>query len=278
MKRCSTCNRTYEDPNLSFCIDDGTPLTPVEADDDTTVVRARDAKRDTGRNTEDTGWDAAPYQPPGTYVPPGTNPKRRRAWPWVLVIAGAFVLGILALSAAAVILIPRMMRANRYEQPPITANREDNSNRATESNSNSDANSNTSADVDTPPPTDHEQVLSQLRNIEQEWTVANLNADKKKLERILADDFVGQGEQNQPQGKADYIRTIQRDTNVDKWEFSDLKLDLAGDRAKLTGIITYFLRDRSVSFDFADKFVWRDGRWQATGAEIKRRGAPETDL
>jgi hypothetical protein len=270
MKRCSTCNRTYEDPNLSFCIDDGTPLTTVESEDDTTVVRPPY----TERNTEDNDWNAVGYQPPGAYVPPGTDPKRRRAWPWVVGIVGAFILGILALSIAA-ILIPRMTRAKRYEQPPISStNREENSNSATESNSNS----NSSEEVHTPPPTDHAQVLSQLTNIEQEWTVANLNADKRKLDRILADDFVGQGEQNEQQSKADYIRTIQRDTNVDKWEFSDLKLDLAGDRAKLTGIITYFLRDRTVSFDFADKFVWRDGRWQATGAEIKRRGAPETDL
>lgn len=276
MKRCSTCNRTYEDPNLSFCIDDGTPLTTVEADDyttgDTTVVRPRN----TEQNTSDIGWNAQAYQPPGAYVPPGTDPKRRRTWPWVLGIVGAFVLGILALSIAAAILIPRMMRASRrYEQPPISStNREENSNVVTESNSNSNSN----AEVNTPPPTDHAQVLGQLTNIEQEWTVANLNADKKKLDRILADDFVVQGDQNEPLSKTDYIRTIQRDTNVDKWEFSDLKLDLAGDRSKLTGIITYFLRDRSVSYDFTDKFVWRDGRWQATGAEIKRRGAPETDL
>ena len=121
--------------------------------------------------------------------------------------------------------------------------------------------------------------MSQLTNIEQEWTVANLNADKKKLDRILADDFVGQ-EMSTISLKAKPItfERIERDTDVDKWEFSDLKLDLAGDRATLTGIITYFLDDRSVVFDFTDKFVWRDGRWQATGAVIKRRGAPETDL
>lgn len=272
MKRCSTCNRTYEDPNLSFCIDDGTPLTPVTSEDDTTVIRPRN----TERNTEDNDWNSVAYQPPGPYVPPGTDPKRRGAWPWVLGIVGAFVLGILALSIAAAILIPRMMRARRFEQPPpiTSTNRAENSNVAPESN----ANSNSSEEVNTPPPTDHAQVLGQLTNIEQEWTVANLNADKRKLDRILADDFVGQGERNEPQSKADYIRTIQRNSDVDKWEFSDLKLDLAGDRAKLTGIITYFLRDRSVSFDFTDKFVWRDGRWQATGAEIKRRGAPEVDL
>jgi len=266
MKRCSTCNRTYDDPNLSFCIDDGTPLTPVEVEDDTTVVRPR--------NTEESDWNATAYQPPGSYVPPGspvTATKRRKAWPWVLGIVGAFILGILALSVAGAIFA---MRSKRNERVSINTNQPENSNVAPESNSNSNAN----ADVDTPPPAHHQQVLGQLTNIEQEWTVANLNADKRKLEQILADDFVGQDEHDQPQSKADYIRTIERDKDVDKWEFSDLKLNLVGDRATLTGIITYFLDERSVSFDFTDKFVWRDGRWQATGAEIKRRGAPETDL
>ena len=266
MKRCSTCNRTYDDPNLSFCIDDGTPLTPVETDDDTTVVRSR--------NTEENDWNGAAYQPPGSYVPPGTprpEAKRRRAWPWVLGIAGAFILGIAALSIAGAIFA---MRSQRRERVSINTNQPGNSNVAPESNTNSNANE----DVDTPPPTDHDKVLAQLNSIEQEWTVANLSADKKKLDRILADDFVGQGEHDEPQTKADYIRTIERDKDVDKWEFSNLKLTLVGDRATLSGIITYFLDERSVSFDFTDKFVWRDGRWQATGAAIKRRGEPDTDL
>ena len=269
MKRCSTCNRTYDDPSLSFCIDDGTPLRTVDTDDDTTVVRPRD--------TEDNEWNAVAYQPPEAYAPPGSNrAKRRRAWPWVVGIVGAFVLGILALAVAGVVLLPRMMRSAREERAVSNANRVENSNTNvhTESNSNSNANEH----VDTPPPSDHDQVLSQLTNLEQEWTVANLNADKKKLDQILADDFAGQGDQNQLESKTDYIRNIQRNQDVDKWEFTDLKLTLAGDRATLTGIITYFLAERSVSFDFTDKFVWRDGRWQATGAEIKRRGTPEVDL
>src|SRR6185436_15298439 len=174
MKRCSTCNRTYDDPNLSFCIDDGTPLTPVEVEDDTTVVRPR--------NTEENDWNATAYQPPGSYVPPGRpfpETKRRKAWPWVLGIAGAFILGILTLSVVGAVL---MMRSKRNERVSINTNQPENSNVAPESNSNSNAN----VDVDTPPPTDYQQVLSQLTNIEQEWTVANLNADKKKLDRILA--------------------------------------------------------------------------------------------
>ena len=67
MKRCSTCNRTYTDPNLSFCIDDGTPLTTVDAADAATVVTPRGNEND---------WNAVAYQPPGPYVPPGGEVKR----------------------------------------------------------------------------------------------------------------------------------------------------------------------------------------------------------
>jgi hypothetical protein len=58
---------------------------------------------------------------------------------------------------------------------------------------------------------------------------------------------------------------------VDRWEFSDLKLVLAGDRATLSGTIKFVIRGEDWIIDFTDKFVWRDGRWQATGSKIKRR-------
>lgn len=261
MKRCSTCNRTYTDPNLSFCIDDGTPLTTVELEDEATVVSPQ-------RKNEDERKVAAAYQPPGSYVPPGAEGKRRRAWPWVLGIAGAFILGIVAISIAAAILAPRLISRQREH---ITERPDDSQpeNRSTPATRN--ANQNSPDNLDAPPPTDNAQVLVQLTEIENDWTAANLNADKKALERILADDYVGQFVEGGLQGKADYIGEIQRDTSVDRWDFSDLKLKLTGDRATLSGTITYVIRSSEVVFDFTDKFVWRDGRWQATGSEIARK-------
>lgn len=228
MKRCPTCNRTFDDPNLSYCVDDGTPL-----------------------SNED--WDGVPYRPPTSYVPPT---KQRRVWPWLLGIVGAFVLGVAGLMIAAAIFVPRMV------QPVVTSNANTDNTEAT----------NQTETVDTPPPTDEEQVLAQLRDLEQEWTVANLNADKKKLAQILADDYVdSSGEGGRLQGKTDYLKTVQRNTDVEKWEFDDLKVHLAGDRATLTGKIKYMGGGQQEEFDFTDKFVWRNGRWQATGSEVKKR-------
>ena len=254
MKRCSTCNRTYTDPNLSFCIEDGTPLTTVDADDDATVVMPRGNEND---------LNARAYQPPRAYVPPGT--KRRRAWPWVVGILGAFILGIVVIAIAGAFLAPRIIR--RAQQGVNNTTEPERSNRNTNSNT-AEANSNSTEHVDTPPPTDHDQVLAQLTDLENEWTVANVNADKNKLDRILADDYAGQGAAGELQSKADYLRNISRDTSIEKWEFADLKLRLTGDRATLTGKVTLFGRDRKQVLDFVDKFVWRDGRWQATGSAV----------
>ena len=271
MKRCSTCNRTYTDPSLSFCIEDGTPLTTINSEDETTVVSPR---------SRDEDWNAVAYQPPGSYVPPGTAPgqPRRRAWPWIVGILGAFILGIVAIAIAAAILAPRLMRSAREQQQreaPPPAGEPANTNTAPENANVSEppvnANTNANESAEVPPPTDRAQVLAQLTDIENDWTAANLNADKKALERILADDYVGPSNEGGLQGKAEYIRTIERDTNVNKWEFGDLKVILAGDRATLSGKITYQTQEGEIVFDFKDKFVWRDGRWQATGSEVTRR-------
>jgi hypothetical protein len=201
-------------------------------------------------------------------------------WPWVVGIAGAFILGILAISIAALILVPRMR--NQPEHRRVIISEQPNSNTATE-NSNANtaetSNANSNSTVDSPPPANNDQVLAHLKDLENEWMVANINADKKKLERILADDYVGQANEGGLETKAEYLGRIERDTQTEKWEMSNEKLTLTGDRATLAGIVTFFLRDGRVgSFDFKDKFVWRDGRWQATGSELKPRRPVGTDL
>ena len=184
------------------------------------------------------------------------------------------------MSIAAAFLLPAMMRtqANHNAAPP-NANVESNSNQRSNLNANSPAhnsaesekntNGDSRADVDSTAPTDKEQVLAQLKDIENDWTVANINADKKKLGSILADDYVGTSSDGKTQGKAEYIKTIQRDSQVQKWNFEDLKLSLRGDRSTLSGTVRLLLQDRQVAYHFTDKFVWRDGRWQATGSEVE---------
>ena len=296
MKRCPTCNKTFIDRGLTFCTDDGTPLVASEAPadetpaDEATQVRssARDDEAGSAGRSGSSGTDAerrAPaYQPPGSYLPPDyTSQSKRAAWPWVLGLLALLVLVIAGLGIATVKLAPRILRAQANSHPAnenANVDRRNNSNanlneRNSNSNSiNSNQNSNDNSDVDdtTPAPTDQDQVLADLKDMENEWTVANINADKKKLNRILADDYVGTIG-GRSQGKAEYLKTAERDTAIQHWEFEDLKLKLNGDRAALTGTLRLDIKDdhgedQKLAFSFTDKFVWRDGRWQATGSEV----------
>lgn len=275
MKRCPTCNKTFTDQNLSFCIEDGTPLVAVAAGaDETTVVSPHPPKADQSAETEayvPRDWQRD-YQPPGSFEPPGT---KRRVWPWVAGIGGAFLLGIIGLGIVLALMVPKVVRNNANTSNANTIAERPNSNANTnaatpESNPNSNSANENAGTIDesSPPPTDTAEVLSDLTEIEHEWTVANINADKPKLHYILADDYVGSASDGKSQGKAEYIRTIERDTTIEKWAFEDLNVALRGDRATLTGRIRIQIKGQEVVFNFTDKFVWRDGRWQAVGSEV----------
>jgi type II secretory pathway pseudopilin PulG len=279
VKRCPTCQKTFTEEHLSFCVDDGTPLVTVDpADDEATVVRS--AAEDTSSEPPGVsgGVPSNPYRPPSSYVPPGSyGEPKRRAWPWILGIFSILFVVLIGLGITAAVLLPRMMRASNTNAN-LNANVErrhnlnENLNSANSNLAESNANNSTEEDT-TPPPTDETQVLSALTDLEHEWTVANINADKKKLDRILADDYVGVTD-GRTEGKAEYLRTVQRDTLIQKWNFEDLKVSLSSDRATLTGTLRVEVKNEQgeiqpAAFQFTDKFVWRDGRWQATSSEVK---------
>jgi len=262
MKRCPTCNKTFTDPSLSYCIDDGTPLAEVpDAEDELSQVITESGA----------GWTPPGYQPP-SYTAPVENSKRK-TWPWVVGVFGVLFLVLIGISVAAILLIPRMVKkSNPVIVSRNDSNGESNANPPGNQNSNSantnNAATNSNININSPAPADKDLVLNQLTNIEQEWTAANLNADKKKLGEILADDYVGPDGTGKMQGKAEYIHNLERDTTVQRWEFEGTHLTLRGDRASLAGKIHYWINDKDVAFNFVDRFVWRDGRWQATGSEV----------
>lgn len=276
---------------LSFCIDDGTPLVPDnKSAEEVTVVspsanRTQDDSAPPTQSYSPRDWNSPPYQAPTSYVPPGGSGPKRRVWPWIIGIVGALLLGIVGLGIVAAVVVPKMLSSNRNRQV-YNANiqTDENSNiplNANSDNANSDLNSNTAnqngnenlVNENANPssvPTDEAEVLSTLTTLEHDWTAANINADKQALDRILADDFVGSGPDGKATGKAEYIKTIERDTVTQTWDFDELKLSLSGPRATLSGIVKYQLRDEELSFHFVDKFVWRDGRWQAVASEVRK--------
>jgi hypothetical protein len=277
MKICPTCNQTFTDPNLSFCIDDGTPLVSIApSEDEITVVSPSSGRESVPPPTEvykPRDWQAPDYQPPG-FQTSTVAPTRKKMWPWVVGLLALLVIGVIGIGIAGAILLPKMMRTasnKNSSNSNVRRSGDPNSNRG--SNAPVSPSENTGIPVDdvdaTPAPTDKEVVLAALTDLEHEWTVANINADKQKLNRILADDYVGISD-GKTQGKAEYLRTIERDTTIQKWDFEDLKVNLMGDRATLDGVLRIQLPDRQAAFRFTDKFVWRGGRWQAVGSEVSQ--------
>lgn len=276
MKRCPTCNRTFTDPNLSFCIDDGTPLITSAADDETTVVSPsqKDQAGEQGYKPRD--WQT-PYQPPGHRTYPDTKGKSK-TWPWVAGVFAVVIIVFAGLGIAAAFFIPRLLRtttnSNSNANAPVAASRTPNPDSyepiRTPTPDHSNKNDNANSDDDSMPPADENKVLADLTEIEHDWTAANLNADKTKLDRILADDYVGVLQNGRNQGKAEYLATLRREDSVLKWDFEDLKVTLNGDRALLTGVIRYEFAEGVAAFRFVDKFVWRDGRWQAVSSQIQQ--------
>jgi ketosteroid isomerase-like protein len=285
VKRCPTCNKTFADHNLSFCLDDGTPLVITDAADETTLIMSSPEAKDSSTppsNPSGAGERASAYQPPSPYVPPGAyNQPKRKTWPWFLGIVVIVFIIFAGLGIAAALLIPRILSASSNSNTTnLNANIDRRSSSSPNPNNqnfnstygNENGNANSVGEDTTVPPTDREAVLADLKNLEDEWQAANINADTKKLNRILADDYVGITD-GRPQGKSEYLKTIKRDTSIQHWEYEDLKVSLNGDRASLAGIIRLDVKDengedRQLAFRFTDKFVWRDGRWQATSSEV----------
>ncbi|MGA9994306.1 MAG: hypothetical protein WBP93_02775 [Pyrinomonadaceae bacterium] len=158
MKRCPTCNRTYTDDALSFCLDDGGRLLTESAgspsyDPNATVQYSQ--PRDTSGEPPPTQIyqpNAPVYQQPAqpswspTPTYPQAAPKKRSPWPWIL--GGGVLLLVLGVGFVVLIVALASMSTNNNNNANANngntkVNRNSNTNTANANNSNT--NSNTSA-------------------------------------------------------------------------------------------------------------------------------------
>jgi len=251
MKRCPTCKRTFEDDSLAYCLDDGSPLVA-----------------ETGPDSEATLVSPSPSAPPPTLVspyPPAVSPARpapkRRVWPWV--VGGLLLLFFFVVVIVAVIAIPQIVRKSQNRNR-IVVNVPTPKPSETSSPQPEESPSPTSP---TEAPTDEDVVQTQLTDLEKRWTQANIDGDKAALEQILADEYSGG---DPAHNKRQYIDELKPDTAVKSWELEDLSVDLDGERATMTGYLKQTTTGGNEVYSFTDEFVWRDGRWQATGSRTVR--------
>ncbi len=153
MKSCPTCNRTYTDASLNFCLEDGTPLVnPATGIDPNTTIRYTDP-----RDTKPPAAEAyRPTTPPVYKVAepaahqgsqfgqqqrsmlpgPGAQGKKSNAVWWIL--GGFLVLGVIAIGGVIMIIALASMGSSS------NANRGNVNSRAANRNANGNTNANVS--------------------------------------------------------------------------------------------------------------------------------------
>ena len=113
-----------------------------------------------------------------------------------------------------------------------------------------------------------EQALIQM---EHDWTDAALKKDASALDKILADDWVGQGSTG-TSTKAQALAELKSgDNKLDSQTLGDMKVRVFGNTAVVTGSddekSSYKGKDTSGHWIWTDVFVKRQGRWQAAASQ-----------
>jgi hypothetical protein len=166
MKTCPTCNRTYTDASLNFCLEDGTPLTMSASGgaapgfDPNATIRYTDP-RDTKSRAADVHHSSAPanygiaspvasqgsqfgQQPHSTMSGPGQQSKKSSAVWWL--VGGVLVLGVVVVGAA--IIVFALIKMN--SQSNVNANRTNANSRVANRNADSSNVSNTNSNTALP--------------------------------------------------------------------------------------------------------------------------------
>jgi eukaryotic-like serine/threonine-protein kinase len=163
MKRCPTCNRTYADVSLNFCLDDGTPLVMEGAPTaDLNATVRYPTPRDTAEPPPTEIYrpappppsprpTAPPPPPPQQWTPPPTVAPRKRSnaiW-WVL---GGFAV-VLIIGAGVVAVFIALSLSSNSNSTVNTNTRETNRNANANANANANvANANANANANAGPP------------------------------------------------------------------------------------------------------------------------------
>src|SRR5687768_15279367 len=155
MKRCPTCNRTYTDLSLNFCLEDGTPLTadaPGAPDPNATLRYP--SPRDTAEPPPTEIYhppppvvSPRPVSPPPPAPPPQWSPtpapaprKKSNALWWIL--GGLAALVVIGVGLVVMIIALASLGSNNNTNIANTRNANRNSNVAANTNANANANAN----------------------------------------------------------------------------------------------------------------------------------------
>jgi hypothetical protein len=171
MKRCPSCNRTYTDASLNFCLEDGTPLINETAPGGDPNATVRYDIRDTNPpKTEiypsfppassppaagsqppasrppEPAAKPAPWTPPPASVPSAIPRKKSNAILWI--VGGGVIVGIIAIGLIVMLIVLASMNSNSNNSNSNANSRLANRNTNTNTNLNSNvANINSDANL-----------------------------------------------------------------------------------------------------------------------------------
>lgn len=295
MKRCPSCQRTYEDDTQAFCMNDGTPLVSDAAPSsmDKTMMAgsfgAPPPQQGYNPGAPQGDWATPSWPPNPTWQQPGATgampaPKKSKL-PWILAGLAVMLIGLVGIGGAAAYFLLRNSseessntkrglgfninkndkEANTNSSSTTTTTTSTNTN--TSSHSHDNMNASSSGDV----PTDKETVTKQLYDLEYAWCAADLKGDKAAMDRILATEFVVTNTDGTTMNKKQYLAQMKPDEYSRTCTYSDFSLGQSANYAVIIGVNTVKGRSADGAFTerskFTDTFVWRDGRWQATASK-----------
>ena len=109
-----------------------------------------------------------------------------------------------------------------------------------------------------------------LLQIQQDWMDAVSNKDRAALDNILADDYVGNGEQGVRNKRQVLNEAMSNALKIESAEHSNLQPMVFGDTAVVNGMTTLKgtegRQDISGQYRWTDIFERRDGRWQCVAS------------
>ncbi len=180
MKRCPTCNRTYTDLSLNFCLEDGTPLASDAPPVDPNATIRYPSARDTAEpppteiyhppppvvSPRPTQPPPPPPQPPPAWTPPTATvaPPRKKSNAVWWILGGLAAVLIIGVGLVVMIIALASLNSTNTNNSNVT-NRNDNRNANVTVNANT---TNVNANSNAPPPTSFTDDFSQ-----QKWGVGN---------------------------------------------------------------------------------------------------------
>lgn len=157
MKRCPSCNRTYTDASLNFCLEDGTPLvSEVAPASDPKATERYPAAHHTSEQPPTEIYRQKPLlnqvpemlrsqpAPPQWSPTPQPRPQKKSNAVW-WVIGGIAIVGILGVGLIVMMLTLTRLSANENASNRNANTRVANTNRSANANRTANANSNTSS-------------------------------------------------------------------------------------------------------------------------------------